>query len=68
MVVDLRRVPGSSNYYFYQYDTGQVVFCVSPEPLIRGTDHRETSVFLPQVARRMVDLWPRLAALKVRRT
>ncbi len=68
MVVDLRRVPGSSNYYFYQHDTGQVIFCVSPEPSIRGTDHRETSAFLPQVARRMVDLWPRLASLKVRRT
>lgn len=68
MVVDLRRVPGSSNYYFYQYDSGQVVFCVSPDPLITGTDNRETSVFLPQVASRMVDLWPGLANLKVRRT
>jgi sarcosine oxidase subunit beta len=68
MVVDLRRVPGSSNYYFYQYDSGQVVFCVSPDPLISGTDTRETSVFLPQVASRMVSLWPRLANLKVRRT
>lgn len=68
MVVDLRRVPGSSNYYFYQYDSGQVVFCVSPDPLITGTDTRETSVFLPQVSSRMVSLWPRLANLKVRRT
>lgn len=68
MVVDLRRVPGSSNYYFYQFDSGQVAFCVSPDPLITGTDHRETSVFLPQVAARMVDLWPGLANLKVRRT
>jgi sarcosine oxidase subunit beta len=31
-------------------------------------DRRETSVFLPQVARRMVELMPRLAALRVRRT
>lgn len=68
MVVDLRRVPGSSNYYFYQYDSGQVVFCVSPDPLITGTDARETSVFLPQVASRMVNLWPGLSNLKVRRT
>jgi len=36
--------------------------------LITGTDHRETSVFLPQVASRMVNLWPALANLKVRRT
>ncbi len=68
MVVDLRRVPGSSNYYFYQYDSGQVVFCISPDPPITGTDRRETSVFLPQVATRMLDLWPRLSDLKVRRT
>lgn len=68
MIVDLRRVPGSSNYYFFQYDSGQVIFCITPDPLIRGTDCRETSVFLPQVASRMVKLWPRLGNLKVRRT
>ena len=68
MVVDLRRVPGSSNYYFFQYDSGQVVFCISPDPPVIGTDCRETSVFLPQVASRMVNLWPRLGNLKVRRT
>lgn len=68
MVVDLRRVPGSSNYYFFQYDSGQVVFCISPDPPVTGTDTRETSVFLPQVATRMVTLWPRLGNLKVRRT
>lgn len=68
MVVDLRRVPGSSNYYFFQYDSGQVVFCISPDPPVAGTDTRETSVFLPQVATRMVNLLPRLGNLKVRRS
>ena len=67
MVVDIRPAPGSTNYYFYQLRTGQVVFCLTPSPAIPGTDLRETSEFLPMVARRMVDLMPRLAALRVRR-
>jgi sarcosine oxidase subunit beta len=68
MVVDIRPGPGSKNFYFYQNAEGQVVFCITPDPPIVGVDRRATSVFLPQVARRMVDLLPRLAALKVRRT
>ncbi len=67
MVVDIRRAPGSANYYFYQHDTGQVVFCITPDPPIPGTDIRETSEFLPLVAPRMTGLYPRLANLKVRR-
>ncbi len=68
MVVDIRKAPGSANYYFYQHDTGQVVFCITPDPPIPGTDTDETSEFLPLVATRMIDLYPRLANLKVRRT
>jgi sarcosine oxidase subunit beta len=68
MVVDIRPAEGSANYYFYQHHTGQIVFCITPSPPIVGTDRRETSVFLPQVARRMVDIMPRLKNLKVRRT
>jgi len=67
MVVDLRPGPGSKNYYFYQNTHGQVVFCITPDPPIVGTDTRETSVFLPQVATRMVALIPRLKNLRVRR-
>jgi sarcosine oxidase subunit beta len=67
MVVDLRPGPNSKNYYFYQNRLGQVVFCITPEPLIVGTDKRETSVFLPQVGARMVNLLPRLKNLRVRR-
>lgn len=68
MIVDIRRTPGAANYYFYQAHSGQVIFCVTPEPPIVGTDRRETSEFLPLIARRMVGLMPKLANLKVRRT
>jgi len=68
MVVDIRPTADSANFYFYQHDTGQVIFCITPHPAIWGTDRRETSVFLPQIARRMVNLMPRLRYLKVRRT
>lgn len=67
MVVDIRPAPGSRNYYFYQNRRGQVVFCMTPDPLIVGTDVRETSSFLPIVSDRMVDLLPRLKNLRVRR-
>lgn len=67
MVVDLRPGPGSKNFYFYQNKRGQVVFCITPDPPIIGTDKRETSVFLPQVSARMVSLLPRLKNLRVRR-
>ncbi|HEU69059.1 MAG TPA: FAD-binding oxidoreductase [Candidatus Acetothermia bacterium] len=68
MVVDIRPAPGSSNCYFHQLASGQITFCITPDPPIVGEDCRETSAFLPMVARRMVDLMPRLASLRVRRT
>jgi sarcosine oxidase subunit beta len=68
MIVDIQPMPGSSNYYFYQHYTGQIVFCITPSPQIWGLDMRETSSFLPMVARRMVDLMPRLKNIRVRRT
>ena len=68
MVVDIRPAEGSKNYYFYQHGPGPIVFCITPEPPIVGTDRRETSVFLPMIARRMVDLMPKLGNVKVRRT
>jgi sarcosine oxidase, subunit beta len=68
MVVDVRPSADSTNYYFYQHHTGQIIFCITPAPLIPGTDRHETSVFLPQVARRMLGIMPRLQNLKVRRT
>jgi sarcosine oxidase subunit beta len=68
MIVDIRPAEGSANYYFYQHHTGQIVFCITPQPPIVGTDRRETSVFLPQVTRRMLGIMPRLRNIKVRRT
>jgi sarcosine oxidase subunit beta len=68
MIVDIRPVAGSANYYFYQHDTGQVIFCITPSPPFWGLDVRETSSFLPMVARRMVEIIPRLRNLRVRRT
>lgn len=68
MVVDIRPEPGSANYYFYQNHEGQVVFCITPDPPILGVHPESTSVFFPLVARRMVQLYPRLATLRVRRS
>jgi sarcosine oxidase subunit beta len=68
MVVDIRPAPGSANFYFYQHRPGQVIFCYTPNPAIVGSDRRETSAYLPMIARRMVDLMPKLGNLKIRRT
>ena len=67
MVVDLRPGSGSSNCYFYQNRHGQVIFCLTPKPLIVGLDKRETSAFLPQISALMIRLIPRLRHIRVRR-
>ncbi|MBF0242455.1 MAG: FAD-binding oxidoreductase [Desulfamplus sp.] len=67
MLVDLRPGPGSKNYYFYQNAHGHIIFCITPDPPILGFDKRETSLFLPQVASRMLNLMPRLKNIRVRR-
>ncbi len=67
MIVDMRVMPGSSNFYFYQHFTGQIVFCITPSPNIWGYDTEETSGFLPMSARRLVGLVPRLRNIRVRR-
>jgi sarcosine oxidase subunit beta len=68
MVVDIRSTPGAANFYFYQHYTGQIVFCITPSPSVWGFDTRETSSFLPMVARRLVEVMPILSNLRVRRT
>jgi sarcosine oxidase subunit beta len=68
MLVDIRPDDQSGNYYFYQAETGQIVFCITPKPQIWGNDTENTSGFLPLVLKRMIDLYPRLRNLKVRRT
>ncbi|MBN1552122.1 FAD-binding oxidoreductase [bacterium] len=68
MVVDMRPSKDSANYYFYQNKEGQVVFCITPDPPIWGVDNDATSRFFPQVSKRMVQLYPRLANLRIRRS
>jgi len=68
MVVDIRPAAGSANFYFYQHDTGQILFCLTPSPSIWGTDIRETSSFLPLVSKRLIEVMPRLKNVRVRRT
>ncbi len=68
MIVDIRPSEGSSNFYFYQHYTGQIIFCITPSPNIWGFDVEETSAFLPMVSRRMLEVMPRLTNLRVRRT
>ncbi len=73
MVVDIEpaidpKFGDSKNYYFYQNKEGKIIFCLTPNPSIVGTDRRETSSFLPQVSKRMIKILPRLRNVKVRRT
>ena len=68
MIVDMRAIGKSTNIYFYQHATGQVLFCLTPSPPIWGTKQVETSQFLPLSARRILNLIPALESVKVRRT
>jgi sarcosine oxidase subunit beta len=68
MVVDIHPTEHAANCYFFQLATGQVVFALTPKPIVSGFDCRETSEFLPIVSARMIRLVPRLARLRVRRT
>lgn len=68
MVVDIRPGPGSSNFYFYQHPTGKIIFCLTPNPQIWGNLNTETSDFLIQASRRLIEVMPRLANIRIRRT
>ena len=68
LIVDIHPGDHSANIYFYQQNTGQFNFCLTPEPHIWGYNCNETSDFLPLVSKRMISLVPRLANLRVRRT
>ncbi|HAQ61100.1 TPA: sulfurtransferase [Candidatus Delongbacteria bacterium] len=68
MVVDLRSDLQSANFYYYQNEGGQIIFCVTPKPQIFGKDTDSTSEFLPLISRRIIELHPRLKNIRVRRT
>jgi sarcosine oxidase subunit beta len=69
LVVDLR--PGAEgktvNFYFGQNLEGQIIFCYTPSKIFAGEDRRSTSEFMPIIARRLVNLIPRLKNLTIRR-
>jgi sarcosine oxidase subunit beta len=67
LVVDIREFPGSKNFYFYQEKDGHIIFCLTPEPIVPGLNRDSTSSFLPQAARRLIYLFPRLRNIRVRR-
>ena len=68
MIVDIRRRPGSSNFYFYQHPGGKIIFCVTPDPQIWGYFEKDTSEFLPLGCKRLIETMPKLANIRVRRT
>ncbi|MDD4003607.1 MAG: FAD-binding oxidoreductase [Elusimicrobiaceae bacterium] len=68
MVVDIRPAETSKNFYFYQNHEGQILFCMTPRPTLWGKNTDSTSSFLPAIAKRMVEIMPRFANVKVRRT
>jgi sarcosine oxidase subunit beta len=68
MIVDIQPTLGSSNFYFYQHVTGQIFFCLTPDPNQWGFLTEETSGFLPMVCSRLLKVMPRLSGLRVRRT
>ena len=69
LVVDIRPGPEgkTKNFYFGQNDRGQVIFCYTPLVPIIGTNRENTSEFMTVIARRMIDLIPRLKNMLVRR-
>jgi len=68
LLVDIRPTPGGKNCYFFQNSENRIEFCLTPDPLIPGMNRESTSAFLPMMARRMIDLMPCLASVRVRRT
>ncbi|MBI5361212.1 MAG: FAD-binding oxidoreductase [Planctomycetes bacterium] len=67
MVVDLRKTLGVENFYFYQNSGGHIIFCLTPENTISGTNTISTSEFLPIAAQRLAGTVPRLRNVKIRR-
>lgn len=68
MIVDIRSRPGSDNFYFYQQQSGKIIFCVTPSPQIWGNLILDTQFYLPHASRRLIEVMPRLANVRVRRT
>ena len=69
LIVDLRPGPEgkTSNFYFGQCSEGQIIFCYTPLKPFQGENRDSTSAFMPVMARRLVDIIPRLKNLTIRR-
>lgn len=69
LIVDIRPGPEgkTKNFYFGQNDRGQVIFCYTPIVPILGMNRACTSEFMPVIARRLIDLIPRLKNMMIRR-
>ena len=69
LIVDMR--PGeegkTDNFYFGQNHEGPIIFCYTPSKPFVGTNREPTSEFLPILAKRMIDLIPRLKNMLIRR-
>ena len=68
MIVDLRKRPGSANFYFYQITGGQILFCLTPDPIVEGANRPASSGFLPRAAARAAEIMPKLVNLRIRRS
>eukprot|EP00767_Chilomastix_cuspidata_P006179 gnl/Chilomastix_cuspidata/650.p1 GENE.gnl/Chilomastix_cuspidata/650~~gnl/Chilomastix_cuspidata/650.p1 ORF type:complete len:1219 (+),score=263.33 gnl/Chilomastix_cuspidata/650:130-3786(+) len=67
MIVDMRKGPDTSNYYFYVNREGQLIFCSTPNPAVPGLGTDETSRFLSGTPKRVVEIFPDAAECSVRR-
>ena len=67
LIVDMRQMADSENFYFYQNALGQVMFCLTPYPQQWGFNTEESSRFLPLAAQRLIEIMPICANLRVRR-
>ena len=68
MIVDNREAPGSNGFYFYQHPTGKIIFCLTPKPQIWGNLKENNSSFLPMACKRLIDVMPVFANIRIRRT
>ena len=68
LVVDIRGYPGSKNFYFYQNNEGQIIFCLTPEPPIYQSSNLPTYSFMTLSANRFLKILPVISNLRIRRT
>lgn len=67
MLVDIRGGEKSKNFYFYQNFEGQIIFCLTPNPPQWGYDTEVSSKYLNEMAKRIINLIPALANIRIRR-